>query len=283
MLARAEWTWPLEIVIPIALLAVWLAAGLALEFRGTTFSHGGGWKRSLYSAAAILSLIFALDSPIHELGEKLFWVHMTQHEILMLICAPLLVAAVSLRFLLSPLKLLGVDPVIVAHWRPLRFVGHTLSRPTIAWVLQLAALFIWHIPHLFDATLANDYVHAAQHISFLGTAVLFWWSLELLRNSHGDSGAAILYVFSTAIYTSFLGVLLTFSNHPWYTAYGDAAQAFGLTPIEDQQLGGLIMWIPAGVVLTTLALAMVPGFLRSADRRARQWKLSDDPARGLNA
>jgi cytochrome c oxidase assembly factor CtaG len=110
---------------------------------------------------------------------------------------------------------------------------------------------------LYQATLGGETLHTLQHVSFLGTALLFWWAL--LRGREGRLGrpAAVIYLFTTAMHTSLLGVLLTFSERLWYPLYDATTAPWGLTPLEDQQLAGLIMWVPAGVsyLIATLGLA----------------------------
>jgi cytochrome c oxidase assembly factor CtaG len=128
----------------------------------------------------------------------------------------------------------------------------------VAFVLHLLAVVVWHVPLLYQATLRNDAVHALQHASFVGTALLFWWSmLGGGAQQRARYGAAVLCLFATALYGSALGALLTFASAPWYPAYGSWPLVWGLTPLEDQQLGGLIMWIPAGVVHLPTALVFV--------------------------
>jgi len=136
-----------------------------------------------------------------------------------------------------------------------------------AWWVHAAALWLWHIPRFFQATLDNDWVHSAQHVSFLGSALLFWWSLFY---AHGKAryGASVLYLFTTAVHTSILGALLTFDSTVWYPVYVATTAAWGLTPLEDQQAGGLIMWIPAGLVYVIGALALLALWLRESDRIA---------------
>ena len=105
-----------------------------------------------------------------------------------------------------------------------------------AWWVHAAALWLWHIPRFFQATLDNDWIHSAQHVSFLGSALLFWWSLFY---AHGKVryGASVLYLFTTAVHTSILGALLTFASTVWYPDYAATTPAWGLTPLEDQQAG----------------------------------------------
>jgi cytochrome c oxidase assembly factor CtaG len=125
---------------------------------------------------------------------------------------------------------------------------------------------MWHVPSLFEAVLHNELVHTVQHLSFLLSALLFWWALIHARGWMGY-GAAVLYVFTTSIHSGLLGALLTFSQTVWYPSYIGLTSSWGLTPIEDQQLGGLIMWIPAGVLYAIAGLALLAGWLRESEAR----------------
>jgi putative membrane protein len=124
------------------------------------------------------------------------------------------------------------------------------------------AVWVWHAPVLYQATLGSELVHTLQHASFLVTALLFWWAL--LRGHEGRVGrpASVIYLFTTAMHTSLLGALLTFSERLWYPLYDESTSAWGLTPLEDQQLAGLIMWVPAGLVYLIAALALCAAVLR---------------------
>jgi putative membrane protein len=117
------------------------------------------------------------------------------------------------------------------------------------------------VPELFDAALHHEWIHVLQHTSFFGTALLFWWSVlgRDRRSSHG--GFALVSVFTTMLHTSALGALLTFATTAWYPSYAAAGGAMGLTPVEDQQIGGLIMWIPGGTAYLVAALVLVARLL----------------------
>src|SRR6185437_13380305 len=123
-------------------------------------------------------LLIALDSPVHELSEQLFWVHMVQHEILMVLSAPLLVMGRPLVPFLWALPR-GLRGGMGAVSRSPRFktLWLAVSAPLAAWLLHGVALWLWHAPALFDAALRSDFIHAMQHISFFATALLFWWAL----------------------------------------------------------------------------------------------------------
>jgi len=157
----------------------------------------------------------------------------------------------------------------------------TISNPLWAWAIHLVALWIWHLPVLFQATLKSDFVHFLQHFSFLASALLFWWALIHGARGFLGYGAAVLYVFSTAAHSGLLGALLTLATTVIYPAYAETAPAFGLTALEDQQLGGLIMWIPAGVLYTIAGLALLAGWLREAEIRAAKSEANDDYSRKL--
>ena len=133
--------------------------------------------------------------------------------------------------------------------------------------LHTTALWIWHIPALYEAALAHEWVHAVQHLSFFGTGLLFWWVLAHGHYGRAGYGAAVLFVFATALHSGFLGALITLSPRIWYEPYADAPSTSGLSPLEDQQIAGLIMWVPASVVFSGAALAFLLAWLREAGRR----------------
>jgi len=117
---------------------------------------------------------------------------------------------------------------------------------------------------MFELTLKSELAHTAQHLSFFLSALLFWWALFY---AHGRKayGAAVFYVFTTAVHTSILGALLTFAPHVWYSSYATTTQAFGLTPLEDQQIGGLVMWVPASLVYLGAGLWLFAAWLKESD------------------
>lgn len=269
----AEWTWPWYIILPLLAAALLYAMGYWRMRRRNSRIHV---LPIAFFAAGWLSLLLALDSPIHEISEQLFWVHMTQHEILMVISAPLLVLSQPAAPLLFALpQKWRVQVNAIARVKMLKRSWLAISSPLAAWLLHAVALWIWHAPTLFVAALQNELAHAAQHISFLGTALLFWWTLFHNHAGRLGYGGAILYLFTTAIHTGVLGAWLTFSGQVWYAPYSQTAPLWHLTAIEDQQLGGLIMWIPAGTLLTIAALVLLGKWIRHSEDR---WKFTQAAA-----
>jgi cytochrome c oxidase assembly factor CtaG len=218
-------------------------------------------------ATGIVVLALTLLSPLHQLGTALFSAHMAQHELLMLIAAPF----IALGRLEIPLLW-----AIPEKWRrslghriATRFAAHTwriLTIPIAAWLIHGVTIWIWHVPALYQATLESEWIHASQHLCFLITALMFWWTL-LIGRGNMQHGVAVAYVFTTAIHTSILGALLTCSSRLWYPIYQGRTEPWGLSALQDQQLGGLIMWVPAGVVYVALGLWLFVRWLRESDRR----------------
>jgi putative membrane protein len=274
-------TWGWE-PLSIAGLAVsgWLyARGLRRLWRDAGAGRGvRRWEAACY-AAGWFALFVALVSPLHPWGAVLFSAHMTQHEVLMLVAAPLLVLGRPLVVFLKALPSAWAATLArasnTAGWQR---VWRLLSNAFVAWLIHAVVLWVWHIPSLFQATLTSEFVHALQHTSFLGSALLFWWAVMDDRRSAMGYGAAVLFLFTTALHSGLLGILLTFARSVWYPAYSATTGSWGLTPLEDQQLGGLIMWIPAGVVYIIAGVALLAGWLRQSERRAALREARDGDA-----
>ncbi|HEY6987317.1 MAG TPA: cytochrome c oxidase assembly protein [Bryobacteraceae bacterium] len=259
-----EWEFEPGVVALLLLPVVLYAMGQRKQFglsRGQKFLFWFGTA----------SLAFALCSPLHPLGEVLFSAHMVQHEILMLISAPLLVLS---RPLVTFLWALPIEwRQAIGRWSKTKLIALSwsfLTASLTAWLIHAIAIWAWHAPYLFQLTLRSELAHTAQHLSFFLSALLFWWAVFYARGRKAYGGA-FLYVFTTAVHTSALGALLTFSPRLWYPDYHDSMRAWGLTPLEDQQIGGLIMWIPAGLVYLATGLSLCAAWLKESDVRARRF------------
>lgn len=264
------WTLTPSILIPIALSLLLYAAGSYRLRHRSRLGRSALRRRNLWFAAGWLTLAAAAISPLHEAGESSFTLHMIEHELLMLIAAPLLMMSRPLETMLwawpaRARKALGA----FFHRRVLRVSWNFLSGAVTATVLQAAALWLWHAPALFELALAVDGWHIAQHLSFLISSLLFWSAMFHAR----QAGLAVLCLFATSVISGALGALMAFSQSPWYSRYAMLGLApFGLTPIEDQQLAGLLMWIPGGLVHAIAALALLGTLLRESQQRDVQGK-----------
>jgi cytochrome c oxidase assembly factor CtaG len=263
------WSFEPLVVASLVLMAGLFAVGLWRLRRETPGRRFPRLWEQLCFFGGWFALFIALVSPLHAWGSVLFSAHMTQHEVLMLVAAPLLVLGRPL------VVFLWAFPVDVSRRignigkiRAVSRAWHFLTMPLVAWLVHAVALWTWHVPVLFEAVLHNEWVHTSQHLSFLLSALLFWWALIHGPQGAMGYGAAVLYLFTTSIHSGALGALLTVAGSVWYPSYIGLTSSWGLTPLEDQQLGGLIMWIPAGLVYVIAGLALFAGWLREADVRA---------------
>lgn len=222
----------------------------------TAIAFWGGWT----------ALAAALTPPLESLTGVSFAAHMVQHEILMLLAAPLLVLSRPQGVLIWGLpERLARGAAGLTASRLVRRGAAYACTPLPAWVLHAVVLWGWHIPAAFQATLTSEPMHWLQHSSFFLVALFFWYSVLTPGARSERVGAAFLSVFTTAMHTSVLGALLTFSQRLWYPAYGGYAR---LTALEDQQLGGLIMWVPGGAVFLIAAIAMAARWMSALEQRA---------------
>jgi putative membrane protein len=230
---------------------------------------GAGLSRSRAASffAGWLVLGLAILSPLDALGEELFWAHMVQHEVLLLIGAPLLVLSRPLGALVWGLPAgWRRGSAVLAQRMGLAATMRWMTRPFTAWWIHAVVLWAWHAPALFEAAVTVRWVHDLQHVTFLVSALAFWWALLEAHGGAQRQATAVLYLFTTLLHTSALGALLTFSQRVWYAPYAETAPRWGLDPLEDQQLGGLIMWIPGGTVFLVAALVSCAAWLRATPR-----------------
>jgi putative membrane protein len=255
------------IVLPLLAVALLYAGGAGRLWRRSAHAHMAIGRQAALFGAGWVVLAAALVTPLHALSQRLFVAHMIEHELLMAVAAPLIAASAPGAAMMWALphagrrglaRLIG-SRVVAGTWK-------FLSRPTMATLLHGTAIWIWHVPRLFDAALGQGILHYAQHASFLGTALLFWWVVLPHRKPGEDLGSSIMHLFLTSMHTSLLGVLLLLSPRLWYPANAGVAQLWGLTPLEDQQLAGLVMWVPAGLVYGGAALLVAGIWIRSSNR-----------------
>jgi len=277
------WEWEPGIVLPLAISAVLYARGLRVLWDEHVGRGIGVWEAGSFGIGWLISAL-ALVSPLHALAEQLFSAHMAQHELLMAVAAPLLVVGRPLVPMLWALPSSVRRRVgRVTRRTDVRATWRLLSRPPVAFVIHGVAIWLWHIPVLYQATSASDAMHGLQHLSFFGTALLFWWSIVHGHAPGGRAGAtsfglAVLLLFGTALHSGALGALLTFSHTVWYPVYATSAAAWHLTPLEDQQIAGLIMWIPASLAYLVAALALFASWLRASEVRVHEHELARDAA-----
>ncbi len=266
------WTFDAGVVVPLAVALALFAIGWIRLARRSTRGTRALRRRAGAFVGGWTLLAVALVSPLHALGERAFSAHMLEHEIIMLAAAPLMVIA------RPAVVLLWAFPAGARRWlgrltRARTFASgwRRATSPIAATVAQALALWLWHAPALFDLALANEGWHVVQHLCFLVTALLFWTAIlgRAGRRSQaaGGRGLAALCLFAMSIVSGLLGALMAFSQSPWYRGYAELGLSIGgLDPAEDQQLAGLIMWIPGGLVHAVAALVLARTLLAPRPR-----------------
>lgn len=251
------WTTDLSVTAPLLVSLLVYALGVSRLWRKAGRGRGTPVWQVLCFALGWLLMAAALVTPLHDLSRRLFAAHMIEHELVMTLAAPLLVLARPLGPMLWGFP---------QRWRPqvaraakgFAFVlgWDILTLPLVAAAFHAAAIWLWHIPVLFELALRVEWVHWAQHTSFLVSALFFWWTVLDGAERGRIAVGSIFLLFATALHTAFLGVLISLAPRPVYPTQSGAAEAWGLTPLSDQQFAGLVMWVPGGMVYAAAALAL---------------------------
>ena len=264
----ARWNWDLLTIASLGLLSWAYAVGLARLWRSAGPDRGvSRWQAAAF-AAAMASLVVALLSPLDPISDELQSAHMVQHMVLMMVAAPLFVmgapALVMLWALPRPTRRAAAQWLgRLGSWRPPWYV---LWQPALLFGLYALALWVWHLPVLYEAALRSRPVHEVQHIIFFVASCLFWRVLlDPLSRLRMNVGAGVVYLFLTSLHATFLGVFMALSPRVWYDDYVPRTAAWGLTPLEDQQLAGLIMWMPACMVYAVVAAVVFALWVRESD------------------
>jgi putative membrane protein len=266
-----DWEWDPFVVLPLALSLLLYGTGMILLWRRAGIGRGvKRWQAGCFFAGW-LTLAGALVSPLHDYAEHLFTAHMIEHELLMAVAAPLLALSRPLAIFMRAIpRGLGRGLTAAAHFGAVQALWRAMTTPVIATSLHAAAIWLWHIPALLDGTLQSEALHRLQHISFLVTALFFWWAV--LRRPAQTYGEGALHVFVTMVHTGLLGALLTLAPRLFYPLQTHDAPLFGLTPLEDQQLAGLFMWVPGGAIYLGCGLALLYFWLHASPAsQDRSW------------
>jgi cytochrome c oxidase assembly factor CtaG len=252
------------VIVFLALSALLYTLGWR-RLRARTRRSPARSRRPLHFFAGWLALVAALVSPVDALGELLFSGHMVQHLLLTMVVAPLLVMSDAGTVMLWALRRNGRAVVgRLLRMRSVKQCWRSVSNPISAWSLAAGALVLWHIPSLYELAIVDERVHALEHWTFLATALLFWWKVFSPRRRLAF-GTSLVYLFTAATTSGMLGAMISLSTEPWYTVHARWTPAWGLTTLEDQQLAGLIMWVPAAIIYVC---AVVPIVLHTLTERS---------------
>jgi putative membrane protein len=269
--------------LPLAL--VWAALALHIEgerratkLRGPTRAKLGH-RRAAFFYAGLATIFIALSPPIDSLSEKLFWVHMTQHVLLLTVAAPLIVLGAPWMSIWRPLPLTWrrTTAGMVARspaLRPLRAVARALGRPLGAWLAFSIDLTLWHVPALYDATLHSVVLHALEHATFLLVGILLW--AQILASPplrvRLEPLQRVYYMVAAAIVGWVISLVLAFAPRPLYPFYAQLGhRPGGISALVDQQLAAGVMLVPGSLTMTVFVFVGLYRWLgQDEDERGRE-------------
>jgi cytochrome c oxidase assembly factor CtaG len=264
------WSWPFE---PVVLVGVEIAAVLYIV--GGIGRRTELW-RDVAFWSALATILVALQSPLEMLARQLFWIHMVQHLLLMVVAAPLLALASPWTRLWRalPRRLRrGIARPLFKNpgFAPVRWTYRMLSLPTVIWFLAAGNLWLWHIPALYDLTLRNHLVHHLEHTLFLGLGIAFWAQLidQYPFRSRLTSLGRATYVFTAMIQSWGLAAVLSFASGPFYAYALLPTRPGGISGLTDQQLGGGMMWVPGAITYSLAFVWLLFRWLEEEDARSQ--------------
>lgn len=283
-----SWDWKIEVIVVLALAGTLYSRGwwqLRQRSRGQARRYyrtaRSRWRlavtwRLVAYWVGLLAVALALLSPIDALGQQLFFMHMVQHLLLIMIAPPLLLIANPLPFILWGLpaawrrKVGGLFSLALHRESGFRRGLRAATQPGIIWMVWVISLIGWHDPSLYNAALRYEWVHNVEHLSFFIASMLLWWHLTgagpRVHKQFGLLGRIGL-VLSVVPPNMLTGVVLAFAEQGYYSYYSAVPRLWGFDVLMDQQLGGVIMWVPGSMMYIVAALILIGRFLSEEDRK----------------
>jgi cytochrome c oxidase assembly factor CtaG len=254
------------VAVLLVVASLLYACGVARLWRKAGVGRGIRIADAVRFALGMLTLVVALLSPLDALASRSFAAHMIEHELLMIVAAPLFVLSRPLEAWAWALTRRARHAVSsITHARFVRRLWLALAAPVAATFVHAVALWGWHVPALFVAALERPGLHVLQHACFFASALAFWWAM-FGGAARMPAAVSLACLFATMLHTSALGALLTFAPAALYAHANPGVP--GLSPLEDQQLGGLVMWVPGGLAYVVVGLMIVASWLREPTLRA---------------
>jgi putative membrane protein len=274
-----SWDWRAEVIIILALAGGIYTRGWwrirrprkGRSQRAGQHSLASGWRLAAY-LGGLGALGIALMSPIDVLGGQLFFMHMIQHLLLVMIVPPLLLIANPLPFFLwgLPVSARRAAGRLLGRGSAFRQGLYSLTAPGLVWMAFVAIFLGWHDPNAYNAALQSDLIHDLEHLTFFGTAMLFWWQVigagPRLRSL--SRGVRLAFLLVTVPVNMAAGVAIAFAGQPIYSYYTAVPRLWGMTVMQDQMIGGVIMWIPGSMMYLLAALILISRLIQTeADKQ----------------
>src|ERR1051325_4653033 len=259
-------------------IAVGLGTAFVLYYRGWLILHRilpqrFSPARLLGFTLGLMTLWLAIASPVDAFSGLLLSAHMVQHLLLMSVAPPLILLGAPFLPLLRGLPRTfareGVGPFLT--WPALRNAANAVTRPAVCWVVMAVTLCAWHVPAAFDLALRSPVWHKVEHACFLGASLLFWWPVvrPFPSRPHWPLWSVPFYLLAADLVNTALSAIFTFSDRVLYPTYLEAPRLFGMTPLADQSVAGVIMWVPGSLVFLIPAALIAIQQLSASQRLVR--------------
>lgn len=278
--ALTSWSWRPEVIIALLVFGTLFIVGWSRlrSISGPPRNRralGAVWRPVSY-IAGLFVIGFALMSPLDVLVQQLFFMHMIQHLLLIMVAPILLLLPNPMPFLLWGLP----QSARLAAGRALNNVIHKESAigrllrkvtgPVAVWFIMILFIVGWHDPNMYNAALRSELVHDLEHVTMFMAGMLFWWTVtgagpRLHRNM--SRPAKVIFVIAAIPPNMALGAALAFSQQPIYSFYNDMPRLWGISVLDDQRLSGIIMWIPGSMMYFMTALALIFMILSGEERK----------------
>ena len=264
------WSGNPAILVPMIILAIWYVRGVHRLRMGRRGRPLVGTGRIAAFVSALLAVFVALLSPIDAWSEGLFTAHMIQHLALIVVAAPLFALAAPTPVLLAGLPRGWRRKVLrIWRWPPVRGAVHGLFHPAVVWLAFCGTIVFWHIPAPYRWALRGGPLHAVEHLSFLLAALLFWTVvLDRSPRRRLDYAATLVFIVTVALLSDLPGALMLLAPRPFFASSAAAAAAWGLTPLQDQQLAGVIMWVPMSFAFIGAGIWVFLRWMEAAELQA---------------
>ncbi len=260
-----SWDFRLDIVLVLLLTGgVYTLGWLRLRKRGRGVL-ASRWRLVSY-LGGLVAIALALLSAIDVIQSLLFFMHMIQHLLLVMIAPPLLLLGSPMVFLLwgLPARWRWAASGLLARKAPFRQGFRRVTTPAISWFLFVIILIGWHDPNAYNAALKSEWVHDLEHLTFFVSGMLFWWHVVGAApriHRHFTYPFRIVYLLGALPFNMFLGVVLAFASEPYYSHYTTVPRLWGVTALADQQIGGVIMWVPGSMMYLIAIIILVARLL----------------------
>jgi putative membrane protein len=263
--------WPQIILILTGLGVLYGVGWFRLRQLGSR-RLANGWRLVSFMGG-LVALGVAMLSAIEVLHDMLFSMHMVQHLLIMMVGAPLVMLADPYPVILwglPPNPRRGLASLLVPQ-SAFRRAFQRVATPWVVWGLYAGAQWLWHTPGAYDAALRSELLHVLEHLAFFGAALLFWWHVTgAAPRIYGrlSYGFRIVYALAAMAQNEVLGVVIAFAKEPLYPYYTTVPRLWGISVLDDQALGGAIMWVPGGMMYALTAIVLLARFLEQEESHA---------------